>query len=98
MKLPKCPVCNNRLPFLSLLIKPGFTCPTCKNSLFTNMRLVSFVESLIGLPVLVLIAWVVDVNGYNESTYEKILLVLIAPVGVLHYFVFCRFLRISKTE
>jgi hypothetical protein len=62
------------------------------------MRLVSFVESLIGLPALIVIAWAMEVHGYNESAYEKALFVLMVPVAALHYFVLCSFLRIGKAD
>lgn len=98
MKLPKCPECSSQLPKMSLVFKSEFACSTCKSGLSTNVTLVSFVESLIGLPVLIAIAWVVEVSGYNESTYKKALAILMVPVSVLHYFVLCTFLRIDKTD
>lgn len=98
MNFPKCPECTSLLPKIFLLFRPEFACPTCRSALYSNMRLVSFVESLIGLPVLIAIAWAMEVNGYNEAAYEKALVILVVPIAILHYFVLRTFLRIDKTD
>lgn len=87
-----CPHCGHQYFMLHLLAKSK--CPRCSSTVRTDIKLISVIESVIGLPVLwalgsLLRAWLNDTSGVLSYS------ILILPMLFLHVYVVGRFATAS---
>ena len=77
-------------------MKPRFTCPACEARLSSNLRVVSFVEWLVGIgPVLLFAAAFAKTEAFVEWSFPQVLLLLFVPACVIHWVVLCRYLKLT---
>lgn len=94
MNRPTCPHCGAKP--IAAFVKPQFTCPGCQSRLSSNLRVVSFVEWLVGIgPVLLIAAALLKTETFAGWSFAQVLLLLFVPACVVHWAVLCRFLKLS---
>lgn len=94
MNRPTCPSCGAK-PFAAF-IQPNFTCATCHARLSSNIRVVTFVEWLVGIvPFLLIAAAILKTEAFAGWSFVQVLLLLFTPACIVHWLVLCHFLKLS---
>ena len=95
MNRPTCPRCGAKP--LTAFVKPRLTCPACQTRLSSNLRVVSFVEWLVGIgPVLLIAAALAKTEVFAGWSFAQVLLLLFVPACVIHWAVLCRYLKLTE--
>ena len=95
MNRPACPRCSAKS--LAAFVKPRFTCPVCQARLSSNLRVVSFVEWLVGIgPVLLIAAALAKTEALAGWSFPQVLLLLFVPACAIHWAVLCRYLKLTE--
>ena len=84
MKLPKCPKCSDKLP--KAFVRSKFECPKCHIQIKSNIKEISFYESLIfSAPSYLLIAMIAKYLPTGMWTMQLACL-LLAPIAIAIHF------------
>ena len=95
MKRPTCPHCKAKP--IAAFFKPRFSCPACGTQLSSDLRLISFVEWLVGIgPLLLFAAALAKTETLAGWSFSQVLLLLLVPACVIHWAVLCRCLKLTE--
>lgn len=82
---------------LAAFFKPRFTCPACGVRLSSDLRIVSFVEWLVGIgPFMLIAAALLKTELFSGWSFAQVLLLLSIPACVVHWAVLCRYLKLTE--
>jgi uncharacterized protein (DUF983 family) len=85
-----CPNCGHKYP--ALFIRARSVCPDCHSEAHTDLRTVGIVETVIGLPLLWLLAVLLRTVLHDETGVLSYAL-LIIPALVIHLLIVQRFVK-----
>jgi hypothetical protein len=94
---PSCPNCKNYS--LRAYCVPAYECRNCGKSIRSNLRKVSFIEWLVGGPLLFLAAAGLEKSPmFNGWSFGAIAFLFFLPICVIHYLVLRKFLKLQIGE